>query len=399
MERPSITIASLFFCNLPAMKNVYYFLSIAFILGACQQQEKEFSLSGKYQDDKLNATVLLQDKNDSTLFSENYKDGKILLKGRIDTEGFHKIVIQFDDKNRIKNSFLVWLSEDSLLFDLEDRLQSYPKIISNNKIQQSLSRFYQLKNEISHESNKKLKQAIHEEKTKGDALTGDAYTQLLYNIDAARDEVAKNYFTTIRKFAAEKPSAIALFKIIQESPETQFELHPDEYVAILRDIQPELKNNEEAQDLIDELQNMSKISIGKKIDLKIEGKDLNGKAFNIEHIKDKKIILLEFWKSSNVVGRTFRPAFKKTYDEFKDKGFEIIGISLDKKEDWWKQAVKDDKVNWPQFTDLKGSESKNIDYYNIKTIPKNILIDGNGKILEIDLPSGSLALELDKYIK
>ena len=382
------------------MKNTYItLLFITLILTACQQQKKEFTISGKYQDVKLNATVLLQDENDSTLFSENYKDGKILLKGKIDKEDFYNVVIQFDDEKRIKNNFIIWLSDDSLSFDLGDKLSDYPKITSNNKIQQSLSRFYELESEISHYSNEKLNKAVEDEKIKGGALTGDAYNKLLNNIDDARDEVAKNYFKTIQKFVSEKPSPIVLFKIIQESPENQFEQHPDEYLAILKSIAPDLKTNEDYLDLIEELESISKISIGKKIELQIAGKDLNGKAFSLESIKDKKIILLEFWKSSNVVGRTFKPAFQKTYDEFKDKGFEIIGISLDKKEDWWKQAVKDDKVTWPQFADLKGNDSPNIDYYNIKTIPKNILIDDSGIILEIDLPSGSLALELDKYIK
>jgi hypothetical protein len=77
----------------------------------------------------------------------------------------------------------------------------------------------------------------------------------------------------------------------------------------------------------------------------------------------------------------------------------MIGISLDKNENWWRAAIKDDQVSWPQYSDLKGSDSDNLDYYNIDVIPNNILITVDGEILDINVPLLTLGLDLEKYLK
>lgn len=380
------------------MKNQFLLLLfLGFIVSSCQKR-KEFSFSSEYPNKALNATMLLQNDKDSIINSGNFENGKIVLKGFFLAEGFHKILVQFDDENKTKTIFPIWLSEDSLHISFKEDLESYPTITNNNAIQKDLNSFYEIKESLSIEANKRLKKAVEKEKNAGIEIRGEAYNKLLYDVDVVKEEIEKNYFKSIEEFSKNNPEPIVLFNVIKESSEEKISQHSNEFYTILKNVEKELSENKEFTDFLAELDKKSKIALGKKIELKIFGVDLKGKVFDPLLLKGKKLILLEFWKSTNQLGRSFRSAYLNTYEIYKSKGFEIIGINLDDKEEFWKTAVRDDKVIWPQFSDLKGINSLNIDYYNIESVPKNILIDREGYIIEVDLPAKSLAFEIKQYL-
>lgn len=381
------------------MKNqVLLILFLGFIISACQKQ-KEFTLSSSYPNKALNATMLLQNDRDSIVNSGNFEDGNIVLKGNIPADGFYKVLVQFDNENKTKSVFPIWLSQDSLHIDFKENLDSYPNVFTSSQIQKDLSAFYEIEESLSFDANQRLKKAIQKEKNAGIEVIGQAYNKLLYDVDVIKEEIEKNYFRSIEEFSKTKPAPIVLFKVIKESSEEKIDQHSNEFYAILKSVEKELSTNVEFTDFLAELNKKNRIAIGKKVDLKIFGVDLNGKPFDPSLLKNKKLVLLEFWKSTNQLVRSFRPAYSNTYEIYKNKGFEIIGISLDDKEEFWKTAVKDDRVIWPQFSDLKGINSPNIDYYNIESVPKNILIDVKGNILEVDLPAKSLELEIQQFLK
>jgi thiol-disulfide isomerase/thioredoxin len=100
-----------------------------------------------------------------------------------------------------------------------------------------------------------------------------------------------------------------------------------------------------------------------------------------------KIILVDFWASWCKPCREANPGLKALYSNLKDKNFEIIGISWDM--DWakWKQAIIKDGLPWKQVVDEKGKYGDLGSYYDLESIPYNILIDKEGKILGVNLSS------------
>ena len=381
------------------MKNQFLLLLfLGFVVSSCQKQ-KEFSLSSEYPNKALNATMLLQNDKDSIINSGNFENGKIVLKGPFLAEGLYKILVQFDDENKTKTIFPIWLSEDSLHISFKEDLESYPTITTNNAIQKDLNSFYEIEESLLLEANKSLKKAVEKEKNAGIGIRGEAYNKLLYDVDVVKEEIEKNYFKSIEEFSKKNPAPIVLFNVIKESSEEKISQHSNEFYTILKNVEKELSENKEFTDFLAELDKNSKIARGEKVELKIFGVDLKGKVFDPLLLKGKKLILLEFWKSTNQLGRRFRSAYLNTYEIYKSKGFEIIGICLDDKADFWKTAVKDDKVTWPQFSDLKGVNSPNLEYYNIESVPKNILMDTEGNIIEVDLPAQSLELEIQQFLK
>jgi thiol-disulfide isomerase/thioredoxin len=125
---------------------------------------------------------------------------------------------------------------------------------------------------------------------------------------------------------------------------------------------------------------------------------LAGKSFSLSSLRDQ-YVLLEFWAHDCIPCRRANPELVKIYNQYHNKGFEIVGISLDNSKDAWEKAVKNDKLPWIQVSDLKGWDNKVASQYLIGSIPFNILIDKNRKILATNLTGELLSQKLNDLLK
>ncbi len=119
-----------------------------------------------------------------------------------------------------------------------------------------------------------------------------------------------------------------------------------------------------------------------------------------------KMVLLNFWASLAAPCRFENPNLVKTYNQFKNKsfknanGFTIYSVSLDSNVENWKKAIEKDGLIWPyHVSDLKAYDSEVVALYGVRSIPYNYLIDGDGKILAVNLRGGQLSQTLQKYLK
>jgi thiol-disulfide isomerase/thioredoxin len=111
-------------------------------------------------------------------------------------------------------------------------------------------------------------------------------------------------------------------------------------------------------------------------------------------------LLLDFWASWCAPCRQEHPILKQAYNEYKDKGLRIISISLDNDREKWLKAIKEDNVTeWQHLSDLKGANTEIAKALNIKTIPFNILISEEGKIIAKNLRGFELFEVFKKYLK
>lgn len=93
-----------------------------------------------------------------------------------------------------------------------------------------------------------------------------------------------------------------------------------------------------------------------------------------------KVLLLDFWATWCRPCIAEMPNVKRVYDKYKDQGFEIVGISLDKNRTDLDSYVRSNKIEWPQFFDGKYWQNELAVQYGVKSIPITFLIDRNGKI-------------------
>ncbi len=111
-------------------------------------------------------------------------------------------------------------------------------------------------------------------------------------------------------------------------------------------------------------------------------KDLDGKPLSIANYKNK-IVMIDFWATWCLPCRGEIPNIVKTYQKYHDKGFEIIGISLDKDGDKNKliDFTKENNMPWRQYFDGKGWQNEMAVKYGIQSVPIAFLLDGKGNII------------------
>jgi peroxiredoxin len=126
--------------------------------------------------------------------------------------------------------------------------------------------------------------------------------------------------------------------------------------------------------------------------------DTDGNPFSLSMLRGK-YVLVDFWASWCGPCRGENPNVVAAYNEFKDKNFTVLGVSLDEKKEAWLKAIKEDKLDWKHISDLQYWNSAAIELYGFDGIPFNVLVDPEGKVIATDLRGEDLINQLQKVLK
>jgi thiol-disulfide isomerase/thioredoxin len=135
--------------------------------------------------------------------------------------------------------------------------------------------------------------------------------------------------------------------------------------------------------------------IGKPVDLQFTAVD--GTSFDLREQRGK-IVLVDFWASWCPDCIREMPAVRKTYQKYKDKGFAVIGISLDKDAQALTNFVARKLIPWPQYFDGKGWENDFATKYGVHAIPEMWLINQRGEVTSIDISVGKLEQGIEQLL-
>ncbi|TDQ07128.1 TlpA disulfide reductase family protein [Pedobacter metabolipauper] len=125
--------------------------------------------------------------------------------------------------------------------------------------------------------------------------------------------------------------------------------------------------------------------------------DVDGKPVSLSDYKGK-LVLVEFWASWCHPCREESPNLLKQYSLYKEKGFEILSVSVDSDKGRWLEAIKKDGLTWRQVSDLKGWENEARKLYGISGVPANFLVSKDGKIIGSHLRGDALNKKLAEIL-
>lgn len=107
-----------------------------------------------------------------------------------------------------------------------------------------------------------------------------------------------------------------------------------------------------------------------------------------------KYVLVDFWAKWCGPCRQENPNVVKAFNKYKDKGFTVFGVSLDRNKEDWVKAINDDGLTWTHVSDLKFWQSEAAKTYSITAIPFSLLLDTNGIIIGKNLRGAALDAKL-----
>ncbi len=135
--------------------------------------------------------------------------------------------------------------------------------------------------------------------------------------------------------------------------------------------------------------------VGDRMDIAFT--DLNGNEIDTATMEDK-VILVDFWATWCAPCVAEMPGIIKTYEENKDKGFEVIGISLDDSVEAVEKFSAAKGITWPQYCDGKGYDNELAQRFGINRLPASFLVGKGGKIIASDLRGEELGIAVKKAL-
>jgi peroxiredoxin len=206
---------------------------------------------------------------------------------------------------------------------------------------------------------------------------------------AAQNQVCVEF---IRAHPTSRYSLFVLYDLANGAPDVI------PYVALYQGLSADVRRTPRGQRIAAMLEKAQHVAVGSMAP-DFTQLTPDNKAVTLSSLRGK-YVLLDFWASWCGPCRVENPNVVKAYNAYKDKGFTVLGVSLDKEGDRqaWVRAIQQDGLTWTQVSDLKYWNNAAALAYNVKAVPQNFLVDPQGKIVAVNLRGEDLQSTLGRLL-
>ncbi len=363
------------------MKKLILFLSLAIILASCtSRKSNEFIISGTIEG-KAPAKVYLQKSEDGdfkVLDSAQVDEGKFKFKGTIDYPEMYYIGMD-------EGKFVGFFNEAAAI-----KIRIISDSIERPEIEGSLSDADYRKYTQMMDTQKSALIGLY---TQYNEATRDTDSVKMKALDEQITNLENENKTKLISFIKENPSSFVSPYITMRH---SYEMNLEDLKEISSLLDTKVKKSKASQNLEERIKILEKVAIGQTApDFTMNDQD--GKAVTLSSLRGN-YLLIDFWASWCGPCRRENPNVVAAYKKFNDKGFQILGVSLDRDKDAWLKAIKDDNLTWLHVSDLKYWNNAASQLYGVMSIPSNVLLDKNGVIIGRDLRGEDLNKKLEEVL-
>jgi len=360
------------------MKNISLILFITILFASCKSSTGNFTITGTAPG-VLYGNLLIKDLAGNSMIASSINNGKFQIKDYIHVPGYYKMQYSFKETKGTMREVELYLEQGDYTVKIDPtKINDYPVITSSSQLQTQLSEYNAINDTMRHQARQKVLAINKQIKEINDA---DIKTMdQLKSVSKLQSEEIKvnqnDSFPAFKAFMDKYPDNGVAAHIMKS---LDYQNDPVTYYKIFQEFSSAAKSSDDGKELESKLSALSQLAPGSPAP-EVSGNTPDGKPLNFKAI-GKKLILLDFWRSSNGSSRDNHAQIISQLLQLSDKGLGIVSVSFDTDQDKWLSAIKRDRMNWMQVSDLKGDDSPNGPTWGIKSIPAYYLIDGQGKIV------------------
>lgn len=366
------------------MRKILLFSAIAILLVACQSKSG-YTIEGSVSDGTYEGQqVFLEKWTDSAMVavdSTEIINGQFTLKGNTDNPVLRFITLG-NQENKVRSMVMIEPGKTNVTYDSIFHISGSP-----------------INDEYTN-LNLKQKELTNKIRSLADQYnTAEAEGTMSENLDAeltaAYEKVADEAKTLNYNFTkANIDNELGQYLFMTSSG--MFDAEQQKEILALTS--EEYKANKNVKRIVDRLEAAEAVAIGKEyIDFTM--KNPKGEYVSLsDYVGKGKYVFVDFWAAWCGPCRDEMPNVVDAYNKYKNKDFEIVGVSLDKEHDKWIQGIEDLKMTWPQMSDLEYWDSSVVKLYSIPSIPHTILLDKDGKIIAKNLRGKELDAKLAEVL-
>lgn len=204
-------------------------------------------------------------------------------------------------------------------------------------------------------------------------------------------QIVKKYNDQIAALLVQNSPSLAVINLLQSNA-----IDKDQYFAtyetVANKLQKEWASFSHAKNFISYVEKLKTTAVGQPAP-EIALPNPEGQVVKLSSMKGK-YVLVDFWAKWCGPCRQENPNVVKIFNKYKDKGFTVFGVSLDRNKEDWLKAIREDNLTWTQVSDLKFWQSEAAKTYSINAIPFSLLLDPNGVIIAKNLRGQALENKL-----